>query len=104
MWSDSLLGAMGDGVLFLNCVDALTLDENLLLVRSKQPTDRSFDKPSSTTALMWTVITLVLVPLVIIGVGVGIAVLRFRRREAWNQSHGRWTTGTSGTATSVVKP
>jgi ABC-type uncharacterized transport system involved in gliding motility auxiliary subunit/ABC-type transport system involved in cytochrome c biogenesis permease component len=90
MWSDALLGAMGDGVLFLNCVDALTLDENLLLVRSKQPTDRSFDKPTSMTANFWTVTTLGLVPLVIVVIGVGTAVLRFRRRETWNASHGRW--------------
>jgi hypothetical protein len=90
MWSDALLGAMGDGVLFLNCVDALTLDENLLLVRSKQPTDRSFDKPSTMTANFWTVTTIGLVPLVIVVIGVGTAVLRFRRRETWNASHGRW--------------
>jgi ABC-type uncharacterized transport system involved in gliding motility auxiliary subunit/ABC-type transport system involved in cytochrome c biogenesis permease component len=90
MWSDALLGAMGDGTLFLNCVDALTLDENLLLVRSKQPTDRSFDKPTATTAAFWTVATLGLVPLLIVVIGVGIAVVRMRRRESWNSSHGRW--------------
>jgi ABC-type uncharacterized transport system involved in gliding motility auxiliary subunit/ABC-type transport system involved in cytochrome c biogenesis permease component len=91
MWSDSLLGAMGDGVLFLNCIDALTLDENLLLVRSKQPTDRAFDKPSTGTARMWTAIVLGLVPLAVVAVGVGIAVMRFRRRESWNETHGRWS-------------
>lgn len=92
MWSDAFVagGQLGNGDLLLNCVDALTLDENLLLVRSKQPTDRSFDKPSDTEALLWTLTPLVLVPIAVIGVGVLIAVFRFRRRESWNQSHGRW--------------
>ena len=91
MWSDGFLGAqqLGNGMLLLNCVDALTLDENLLKVRSKQPTDRSFERPSTTTAILWTLTPLVLVPLVVIIVGVGISVLRFRRRERWNQAHGR---------------
>jgi len=90
MWSDALLGAMGDGVFFLNCVDALTLDENLLLVRSKQPTDRSFDKPSEITVKLWTATMLILVPLLVVVIGVLISVLRFRRRESWNAAHGRW--------------
>ena len=66
------------------------VDENLLLVRSKQPTDRSFEKPSETTANWWTTATLRLVPLVISVLGVGIGVVRVRRREKWNASHGRW--------------
>ncbi len=92
MWSDGFIGTgqLGNGDLLLNCVDALTLDENLLLVRSKQPTDRSFDKPSETAALVWTLTPLGLVPLAVIGIGVLIAVFRFRRRERWNESHGRW--------------
>lgn len=92
MWSDMAItsGQLGNADFLLNCVDALTLDENLLLVRSKQPTDRAFEKPAKATAVMWTLLPLVFVPLTVVGTGVFIAVLRFRRRESWNQAHGRW--------------
>ncbi|MBI3722982.1 Gldg family protein, partial [bacterium] len=55
-FSDSLLGArgLGNAMFLLNCVDSLVLDENLLRVRSKQPTDRAFDKPSDAAAIFWT--------------------------------------------------
>jgi ABC-2 type transport system permease protein len=92
MWGDGPVDwpQVGNAGLLLNCVDALTLDENLLLVRGKQPTDRSFEKPTESTALWWTIATLAMVPLAIVAIGVGIWVLRVRRRESWNQSHGRW--------------
>jgi len=92
MWRDGPIDwqQLGNASLLLNCVDALTLDENLLLVRSKQATDRSFEKPTETTAQWWTVATLGLVPLMIVAAGVGVWMLRLRRRERWNESHGRW--------------
>lgn len=92
MWQDGFLGTsqIGNGAFLLNCIDALTLNENLLQVRAKQPTDRSFEKPSSTTAILWTLAVLLLVPIAVITVGGVIWWARFRRRERWNQSHGRW--------------
>jgi ABC-2 type transport system permease protein len=91
MWAEPLdWQQLGNASLLLNCVDALTLDENLLRVRSKQPTDRSFEKPSEATATWWTVATLGIVPLVIVIAGVGVWFLRAQRRERWNESHGRW--------------
>ena len=92
MWGDGPVDwpQLGNASLLLNCVDALTLDENLLRVRSKQPTDRSFEKPSDTTALWWTLSTLAIVPVAIVAAGIGIWVLRLRRRERWNDQHGRW--------------
>ena len=92
MWADGPVDSpqFGNASLLLNCVDALTLDENLMLVRSKQPTDRSFETPSEATANWWYTAALGLVPLVIVAAGVGIWVLRARRRESWNAQHGRW--------------
>jgi hypothetical protein len=91
MFSDSFLGTrdIGNTTFLLNCVDSLTLDENLLRVRSKQPTDRSFGKVADGTAIFWRLVPLVLVPLSVIGAGLAIGVLRVRRRDAWNAAHGR---------------
>ena len=59
------------------------------VVRGRRPTDRRFDTPSDTAALVWRAVPLVLVPLLLVGVGLGIGVLRLRRREAWASEHGR---------------
>jgi ABC-type uncharacterized transport system involved in gliding motility auxiliary subunit len=91
MWQDRILGmAQGNPAFLLNCIDALTLNDKILEVRAKQQIDRSFEKPSTATAVFWNAMTLVIVPLAVIAVGVAIAVLRFRRREQWDSAHGRW--------------
>lgn len=88
-WQNGFLDAIGNAPFLLNCVDALTLDEDLLLVRSRRPTDRRFDRPSDNVALFWRVLPLGIVPLALVGVGLAIGVLRMRRREAWAAEHGR---------------
>jgi hypothetical protein len=88
-WHNDFLRALGNPAFLLNCMDALTLDEDLLLVRSRQPTDRRFDRPSDGAALFWRAVPLVLVPLLLVGIGLGIGVVRLRRREAWAAEHGR---------------
>jgi ABC-2 type transport system permease protein len=92
MWQDGLIGtpSIGNTAFLLNCVDALTLNESLLQVRAKQPTDRSFEKPSDTTAIWWTLTTLLVVPILVIFAGLGIWMMRVRRRDRWNAAHGRW--------------
>ncbi|MCE9636172.1 MAG: hypothetical protein K8T90_10755 [Planctomycetes bacterium] len=89
LWQQGFAEALGDGSFLLNCLDALTLDEDLLVVRSKQATDRRFDAPKEGQVLFWTLTPLVFVPLALLAVGLGIGVVRMRRREAWQTEHGR---------------
>ncbi len=89
MWQDGILTGAGGASLLLNCVSAMTLDSDLLSVRSKQARTRQFDEPSPGEALFWRLMALVLVPFGIVAVGCGIAVLRIRGRNRWNREHGR---------------
>jgi ABC-type uncharacterized transport system involved in gliding motility auxiliary subunit len=89
MWGNGVLPTLDNSSLLLNLIDALTLDEDLLRVRSKEPRARRMDKPSETEALLFWLVPLVAMPLLIILVGVGIGVGRMRARDAWNAKHGR---------------
>jgi ABC-type transport system involved in multi-copper enzyme maturation permease subunit len=89
MFRDGFLGNPGNAGLLVNCVHALTLDEDLLRVRGKQRSDRRFEKPSEGAALLWTLATLGLVPLSIVGTGLGVGIARRRARRSWNAAHGR---------------
>ena len=89
LWAEGMLTQGGDPVFLLNCVDALTLDEDLLQVRSRQPINRTFTKPSAGQARLWRGLALVGVPLAFVGMGLAISVGRMRRRERWNAGHGR---------------
>jgi hypothetical protein len=89
MWQSGFAEALGDAAFLLNALDALTLDEDLLTVRSKQASDRRFDKPERVAEMFWTALPLGVVPLLIVGVGLAVGVIRMRRREAWESEHGR---------------
>lgn len=91
MFQSSLLGMQGtDNREFLyRCVDALTLDSDISLVRSKQPKDRRFPKPSAVKQAVSTWVPTVVVPLALAAVGLVIGTLRMRRRESWRERHGR---------------
>lgn len=89
IWQNGFSEAIGDAGFLLNCVDALTLDEDLLLVRSKQATDRRFNTPSDSAVILWTALPLGVIPLVIAGCGLFVWVLRTRRRESWEADHRR---------------
>ncbi len=89
MWQDGFLSAPGNQMLLLNALASMTLDDDIVRVRSKQARSRTFDKPSEIAALVWTLTPLVFVPFLIIGVGTAIGVTRLGRRNAWNASHGR---------------
>ena len=88
-FQNGFIDQLGDGLFLLNCLDALTLDEDLLLVRSKQAKDRRFDKPSESAAFFWSALPLGIVPLGLIAIGLTIGTLRMRRREAWDLDQGR---------------
>ena len=73
----------GHGDFFLNSVDALTLGDDLVNVRSKKRINRSISKPSSAERQFWRVMNLGLVNLGIAVVGVGGAMIRRRARAAY---------------------
>jgi hypothetical protein len=73
--------------LFLNSVDSITLDENLVHVRGRKPIDRSIDRPSDSQKTFWTLVNYTLANLVIAAVGIGFAIARQRSRNAYTVQH-----------------
>ena len=73
----------GHGDFFLNSVDALTLGDDLVNVRSKKRINRSISKPSGAERQFWRIMNLGLVNLGIAVVGVGGAMIRRRARAAY---------------------
>ncbi|MBD3170189.1 MAG: hypothetical protein GF307_11955, partial [candidate division Zixibacteria bacterium] len=81
IFSDRLLNAFGNGLLFLNSVDALTLGEDLISIRSKFSTIRYIDEVSSGGKLFWRFATIFLVPILFIIYGIIKFMLRRKKRE-----------------------
>lgn len=73
--------------LFLNSVDAVSLNENLALVRGRKPVNRVIDRPSDGTKSLWRAVNYGLANVVIAGVGVAFLVNRRRTRNAYTMSH-----------------
>lgn len=71
---------------FLNSVDALTLGDDIINVRSKKQINRTISKPSPGTRQLWKFINLGLVNLLIAALGIGSALLRQRARTAYAAS------------------
>lgn len=89
MWANGFANAFDNSELLLNLVDAMTLDTDLLTVRSRSSDDRRLEKPSLAKAALWQVLPHVAAPLLILLVGLLIGVGRMRARESWNSKHGR---------------
>jgi ABC-2 type transport system permease protein len=68
---------------FLNSVDALTLGDDIIQVRSKKPINRSISKPSPASRQFWRFVNLGLVNVVIAALGIATAVIRRRARAAY---------------------
>ncbi len=68
---------------FLNSVDALTLGDDIVNVRSKKQINRTISKPSAAVRQFWKFVNLGLVNLLIATIGVGSAVVRRRSRAAY---------------------
>ncbi|HQE81505.1 MAG TPA: Gldg family protein [Candidatus Hydrogenedentes bacterium] len=72
--------------LFLNSIDAVTLGDDLVNVRSRKAVDRTISKPSDSQVNMWKFVNYVLVSLVITTVGVAVTVVRRQSRNAYTMS------------------
>jgi len=68
---------------FLNSVDALTLGDDIINVRSKKQINRTISKPSEQARQFWKFVNLGLVNILIAALGIGSALLRKRARAAY---------------------
>lgn len=67
---------------FLNCVDAITLGEDLITIRSKQPIDRSLGRISTAAKVIWRFVVTLAIPILI--ALIGSFRLLFRRQSKQN--------------------
>jgi hypothetical protein len=74
--------------LFLNSVDAVTLGDDLVKVRSRKPIDRMIDRPDTTTRNFWKFINYAAATAIIAGVGISTSMVRRRARNAYSIAHG----------------
>jgi ABC-type transport system involved in multi-copper enzyme maturation permease subunit len=68
---------------FLNAIDALTLGEDLIDVRTKKPIGRTIEKPSETARTFWKFVNYFLVNSLVAIIGIIIIVRRKRSRETY---------------------
>jgi len=80
--------ASGNLDFFLNSMDALTLGDDIINVRSKKQINRTISRPSASARQFWKFVNLGLVNIVIAALGIGGALLRQRARVAYGAAHG----------------
>jgi ABC-type uncharacterized transport system involved in gliding motility auxiliary subunit len=72
---------------FLNSVDALTLGDEIINIRSKKRINRAIAKPSAGLRQFWKFINLGFVNGLVAAIGIGSAIARQRARAAYTASH-----------------
>jgi len=85
MFSNNLISAYGNGLFFINAVDALTLGEELINIRTKFQTSRLIKKTSPGTKILYRFLVVLLVPLILAVIGIVRYIYRRRRREAYQR-------------------
>jgi ABC-type transport system involved in multi-copper enzyme maturation permease subunit len=73
--------------LFLNCVDSVTLGDELATIRGKKPIDRSIDRPSDRQRTFWRFANYGLGSILIAAVGISSTLMRKRSRNAYTMDH-----------------
>ncbi|MBN1689113.1 MAG: Gldg family protein [Candidatus Omnitrophica bacterium] len=81
MFQKSLVRGGGHLNFFLNAINAITLGEDLVKIRSKQPIDRSIGRVSTAAKVGWRLFVTLLVPLMIAVIG-GFRMLMRRRSKS----------------------
>lgn len=89
LFGDGLLPVLDHATLFRNALDVLTLDDDLLEVRARRATNRTFPRPAPGVALFWTLFPLLGMPGLVVACGVAVGVRRRRRRATWDREHDR---------------
>jgi len=74
--------------LFMNSVDAVTLGDDLVNIRSRKPIDRAINRPSDGSRRFWKLINYGLATAIIAGIGISSSAMRRRARNAYTTTHG----------------
>ena len=74
--------------LFMNSVDAVTLGDDLVNVRSKKPIDRRIDMPTPAKRRTWKLINYTLATAILAAIGITTSVMRRRARNAYTMAYG----------------
>jgi len=77
--ANAYFGAQYNGDIFLNCVNWLAVDENLISIRPKNPADKRVMLTAAHEKLMFY-FSVVLLPLIPLVIGVVVRVIRRRKR------------------------
>lgn len=85
MFSDQILGAGSNALLFLNSVDALVLGDDLISVRTKMITQRFISETSAATKIFWRFFVTILIPIILIIIGIARYAMRKKRRETYQR-------------------
>jgi ABC-type uncharacterized transport system involved in gliding motility auxiliary subunit len=80
MFEEMLINQAGHGLFLLNMIDAVTLGDDLISIRSKQFDQRTFGEVTDGKKLAFRLINIALVPLAVAVFGIGNRIRR--RREA----------------------
>lgn len=73
--------------LFMNMVDAVTLDDKIVQVRGQKPIDRTISAPTDGQKTLWRLVNYGLANVVIAAAGIGIAFWRRMSRDAYTMAH-----------------
>ena len=73
--------------LWLNVVDTLTLNPELIKIRGRKPIERVIERPSDRAVAFWKFVNLALVNLLVAGVGIVGSVVRQHSRNAYTLAH-----------------
>jgi ABC-type uncharacterized transport system involved in gliding motility auxiliary subunit len=93
MFEDMLLNQAGHALFLLNTVDALTLGDDLISIRSKKYEQRTFGEVSDGGKLTFRIVNIALVPLLVAGFGIGNRLRRKREAEEYAAKHSRTSGG-----------
>jgi ABC-type uncharacterized transport system involved in gliding motility auxiliary subunit len=83
MFEEMLLNQAGHGLFLLNSVDAMTLGDDLISIRSQQFDSRTFGEVSDGKKLAFRVVNIALVPILVVGLGLGNRMRRLRQAREY---------------------
>lgn len=95
MFEEMLLQQAGHGLFLLNSVDALTLGDDLISIRSKRFDRRTFGEVSDGKKLIFRFANVALVPLLLVLFGFSRSLKRRREKEDYAAKRGAISGGTS---------
>jgi ABC-type uncharacterized transport system involved in gliding motility auxiliary subunit len=73
--------------LFLNCVDAVTLGDDIVNVRGRKPIDRIIEKPTDRQRAVWKFVNYALVNVLVAAMGITVWAVRKKGRDAYTMAH-----------------